>query len=440
MKSVFPKVLHKLLDEPMLWYVDQALCEVFHRRDIFYVLGYMANMIEDTLPFVRENKVYQREQLGTGHALQCAYDILVNRGYEWVLVVNGDVPLLNMPKILPIINHALDKDIPLSFVTINLDDPTGYGRVIRDDRGYVKGIIEEKDIQDSHIARIREVNTGIYFINLVHIRDYLFKLDCKNKQGEYYLTDLVDLLVSDGMSVYAHNLGRLKEFLGINSCKELAVCDEILRERIVDGLLDNGVTIYRPHLCRIGPKVNIASGVQITGPSEVYGETSIDRGSVVDSHVWIRNCKIADNCGIFSFSHLEGIKIGPKSTIGPFARLRPGTEIIGEVKVGNFVEIKKSVLEKGVKASHLTYLGDSFIGEGTNIGAGTITCNYDGKAKHNTKIGKNVFVGSNTSIVAPVTIGDNALIGAGSTITKDVPEDCLAVARARQKNLTRRKK
>ncbi|WP_461833791.1 bifunctional UDP-N-acetylglucosamine diphosphorylase/glucosamine-1-phosphate N-acetyltransferase GlmU [Desulfothermus sp.] len=438
MKSELPKVLHRLLDEPMLWYVDQSLKGYFDPPDIFYVLGYKFHMIEQALDFVRENKIYQKEQLGTGHALQCAYDQLLKKGYDWVLVVNGDVPLLDMDKIWPMIDRALQQNIHLSFLTINLDDPTGYGRVIRNEMGQVVGIIEQKDIQNSEIEKINEVNCGIYFINLKELKDYLFKLDCNNKQREYYLTDLIELFVRDKKEVYAYNLGKQIEFLGVNSCSELALCDEILQKKIVGDLLNRGVLIYRPELVRIGPRVQVDSGVQITGPTEIYGKSSILKGTKIDSHVWIKDSIIDEDCKILSFSHIDGAHIGEGCTIGPFARLRPGTELVSDIKVGNFVEIKKSILQKGVKASHLTYLGDSFIGEGTNIGAGTITCNYDGKNKHQTYIGKDVFVGSNTSLVAPLKIGDRALIGAGSTITKDVPEGCLAVARQRQKNITRK--
>ena len=438
MRSEVPKVLHSLLGEPMLWYVDQSLKKYFDPQDIFYVLGYKSHLIEQTLNFVRENKIYQKEQLGTGHALQCAYDHLIKRGYEWVLVVNGDVPLLDMDKIWPMIDRALDKNIPLSFLTINLDDPTGYGRVLRNESHQVVGIIEQKDIQDLEIEKINEVNCGIYFINLKEVKDYLFKLNCNNKQREYYLTDLIELFIKDKRVVSAYNLGKQNEFLGVNSCRELALCDEILQNKIVGDLLDKGVLIYRPDLVRIGPRVQVDLGVQITGPTEIYGESFVSKGTKIDSHVWIRDSVIEEDCKILSFSHIDGAYIGRGCTIGPFARLRPGTKLVAEIKVGNFVEIKKSVLQKGVKASHLSYLGDSFIGEGTNIGAGTITCNYDGKNKHQTYIGKDVFVGSNTSLVAPLKIGDRALIGAGSTITKDVPDGCLAVARERQKNLTRK--
>ena len=440
MKSELPKVLHSLLGEPMLWYVDNSLKKYFDPQDIFYVLGYKSHMIEQALDFVRENKIYQIEQLGTGHALQCAYDQLVKKGYEWVLVVNGDVPLLDMDKIWPMIDRALEQNIHLSFLTINLDDPTGYGRVLRNKSDEVVGIIEQKDIQSSEIEKISEVNCGIYFINLKEIKDYLFKLDCNNKQGEYYLTDLVEFFVKDKKVVFAYNLGKQKEFLGVNSCNELVLCDEILQRKIVEELLSKGVLIYRPDLVRIGPRVQVDSGIQITGPTEIYGKSSVSKGTIINSHVWIRDSVIAEDCKILNFSHIEGAQIGRRCTIGPFARLRPGTRLVAEIKVGNFVEIKKSILEKGVKASHLSYLGDSFIGEETNIGAGTITCNYDGKNKHQTYIGKGVFVGSNTSLVAPLKIGDSALIGAGSTITKNVPDGCLAVARQRQKNIERKTK
>jgi bifunctional UDP-N-acetylglucosamine pyrophosphorylase/glucosamine-1-phosphate N-acetyltransferase len=437
MKSALPKVLHLLLGEPMLWYVHYALRGVFDRQDIFYVIGYKADLIKDSLDFIQGQTVYQQAQLGTGHALQCAYSYLVERGYEWCLVVNGDVPLLNMEKVLPMMEQALLSKVAMAFLTIYLDDPKGYGRVIRDDSGNLKGIVEEKDIGDKVVRETKEVNAGIYFINLKMIKDYLFKLTNENRQGEYYLPQLIEFLVRDGRKVLGVSAGEDTAFLGVNSSRELVKCDELLRNKITSELLDKGVLIYNPDQVRIGPKVEIEVGARITGPVEIYGECSIERDVVIDSYVWITNSKISFGSRIFSFSHIEEATIGPNSKIGPFARLRPGAVLVEDVKVGNFVEIKKSLLEKGVKASHLSYLGDSFIGEDTNIGAGTITCNYDGKNKHKTYIGRSVFVGSNTSLVAPLKIGDRALIGAGSTITKDVPNGALALERSEQKNLKR---
>ncbi len=440
MKSPVPKVLHKVLNEPILWYVFVSLERYFKREDIFFVIGYMAELIEDSLEFIGEQKIYQYEQLGTGHALRCACPVLKEKGYKWVLVVNGDVPLLDMDKILPMIEASIERNIPLSFLTIELDNPHGYGRVIRDERGQVKEIVEQKDITDKSLLNVREVNAGVYFLNIDIVEDYLFSLKQDNSQGEYYITDLVELLIKDKRIVFAYNIGKEESFLGVNSPEELSLCDEILRKKIIDGLLKKGVLIYSPHVVRIGPKVIVEEGVEIVGPCEIYGSSHISRGSIIDSNTWILDGNIGEEVRIYSFSHIEGACIESGCKIGPFARLRPDTHLKNGVKVGNFVEIKKSVLESGVKASHLSYLGDSHIGENTNIGAGTITCNYDGKQKHRTTIGKSVFVGSNTSLVAPLTIGDNALIGAGSTITKDVPPNSLAVARGKQKNLDRRKR
>ncbi len=438
MKSPIPKVLHTLLGEHMLWYVHQGIMQVIKEDHIFYVLGYMAELIENTLSFVRGNVVYQTEQLGTGHALQCAYPHLMKQGFKWCLIVNGDVPLLDIGRVNSFIEEVIQKRVSMGLMTITLDDPRGYGRIVRDSSGNLLSIVEEKDISTNEVRGIKEVNAGVYIVNLEGIKDYLNGLTNDNAQKEYYLPQLVELLLKDNKEILAKESGNDKAFLGINSGRELIECEEILRQRIIDQAFDSGVVIYNPSQVRIGPKVKFQTGSVITGPVELYGDTKIESGVSIDSHVWIKDSEVCSGTRIYSFSHIEGAIIGPNSKIGPFARLRPGTRLIEGVKVGNFVEVKKSVLNKGVKASHLTYLGDSFIDKDTNIGAGTITCNYDGKSKHVTHIGKSVFVGSNTSLVAPVKVGDNALIGAGSTITKDVPNGALAIARGRQKNLNKR--
>ncbi len=438
MHSNIPKVLHKILGEPILWYVYNGLKNLFDDKDIYFVLGHGAEIIEKEFSFVKENIIYQKEQLGTGHALQCAYETLVKRGYEYVLIVNGDVPLTNVHKVQTFLKNSFSEKKILSFMTIVLDNPTGYGRVVRDHSNKVKKIVEQKDISNETIASIKEVNAGIYVINLPKIKNYLFRLQNNNNQKEYYLPDLVQLLIKDGHEVFAFNVGKGSEFLGINTPRDLIFYDDLFQREIVNYFIDKGVVIYNSNVVRIGPKVKIDPGVQICGPVEIYGESVIKKGVCISSHVFIKDSLIEQGAVVLNFSHVEGGKIGPNSKVGPYARLRPETILEQDVKVGNFVEVKKSYLAKGVKASHLSYLGDSEIGEDTNIGAGTITCNYDGKNKHKTIIGKQVFVGSNTALVAPVKIGDGALIGAGSTITKDVPENALAVARERQKNLKKR--
>ncbi len=439
MKSEVPKVLHEILGEPLLWYVFRELSSIFEEDSVFFVLGYKREMVEDNLSFVRGRTIYQERQLGTGDAFRCAYPLLKEQGFRWCLVVNGDVPFLDMQGIEKLIEHTISENTPLSFLSITLEDPQGYGRVLRDESGMVLRVVEEKDITEDEERLIKEVNAGVYVIDLEVVGPYLESLTNQNAQGEYYLPDLIGLMLEDDRDVLAVNVGEQDAFLGVNTPEELIECEEILRTKLIKFFLDSGVILYNPSQVRIGPRVKIREGSRLYGPVELYGECLLERGVVVDSHVWMRDVILGEGVHILGFSHLQGVKIGQGTSIGPFARLRPGTVIAEDVRVGNFVEIKKSHLERGVKASHLSYLGDSNIGEGTNIGAGTITCNYDGKAKHQTNIGKGVFVGSNTSLVAPVTIGDRSLIGAGSTITKDVPEEMLAVARARQKNLMKRK-
>ncbi len=439
MKSEEPKVLHEIMGEPLLWYVFRALTSLFSEDSIFYVLGYKREMVEAALSFVKDRVIYQEKQLGTGDAFKCAYPFLKRQGFRWCLVVNGDVPFLEMEGIERLIERTLRENTPLSFLSITLEDPQGYGRVVRDESGMVLKVVEDKDIVDDEERLIKEVNAGVYVINLEVVGPYLERLRNNNAQGEYYLPDLISLMLEDERDVLAVNIEEGNAFLGVNTPRELIECEEILRERLVESFLDSGVILYNPSQVRIGPRVSIEGGCRLYGPVELYGECVLEKGVVVDSHVWMRDVIIQRDAHIFGFSHLEGARIGEQCSIGPFARLRPGSVIDENARVGNFVEIKKSHLGRGVKASHLSYLGDSEIGENTNIGAGTITCNYDGKAKHQTKIGKGVFVGSNTSLVAPITIGDRSIIGAGSTITKDIPEDMLSVARARQKNLMKRK-
>lgn len=439
MKGSIPKVLYGLLGEPILWYVHRELVSLLGEGSIFYVLGYKREMIESSLEFVRAASIYQERQLGTGDAFRCAYPLLREKGYRWCLVVNGDVPFLEVEELKRLLELTLEQESALSFLSIVLEDPTGYGRVIRDESGMVLKVVEEKDIERNEERLIKEVNAGIYVVDLEVVGPYLERLSNDNAQGEYYLPDLISLFLEDDRDVLAVKAEGGEDFLGINTCRELIRCDEILRSRIVEDLLDRGVVIYNPQAVRIGPRVDIAPGVILCGPVELYGDTLLQEDVRVESHVWMKDVEVGRGAHILGFSHLEGASIGAGCIIGPFARIRPGTVIDEGAKVGNFVEIKKSHLFPGVKASHLSYLGDSEIGEGTNIGAGTITCNYDGKRKHKTVIGRDVFVGSNTSLVAPLNIGEGALIGAGSTITRDVPEGCLSVARARQKNLVKKR-
>ncbi len=436
-KSKKPKVLQLILDKPMVWYVCKALEKVVN--SLFMVVGYGKDMVCDEFEGMVDVFVSQDEQLGTGHAVMCAIPDLLSSKIEYCLVANGDMPLVTDKIFKNFVDFCLAQRVDVGIVTTELDNPFGYGRVWRDEKGLVKKIVEEKDIKDSSIRDIKEINAGIYFLNIEKVKDLFKKLSNENAQKEYYLTDLVEVAYQEGLKVLATVVDDGTCVLGANNPKELILCEKLLQNRINDKLLDRGVILRNPELVRVGPEVEIEPGVELLGPLEVYGRSKIKEDTLVESNVFIKDCEIGKGCIIKSFSYLEGAVISDFCTIGPFSRIRPDTFLDENVKIGNFVEVKKSRLEKGVKANHLAYLGDATVGEGTNIGAGTITCNYDGEKKHPTFIGKGAFIGSNTSLVAPVKIGDYSVVGAGSTITKDVPEKMLAVARAKQKVVKYRK-
>lgn len=437
MHSEKPKVLKSLLGESMLYYVYNALRPSIG-DEIFTIVGFGSEYVEEAFPQMKDRFVLQKEQLGTGHALQQGWDRVKDSGHEYCLVINGDTPLISVKAVSDFIEAVKEDGADLSFVTITPSEPNQFGRVIRNKAGQVTAIVEAKDYDESVYGPASgEVNAGIYCLKISAVEDLLFKLTNNNKSGEYYITDLVDLAVDCGMDVTAVDCGDSVDLMGINNPYELAKAESTLRIRIAEKWLRSGVIIHNWESAVIGPRVKIEPGVEITGPCELYGETSIALGVVIKSHVIITDSSIAENAEIKAYSHLEDAKVGPKCSVGPYGRLRPGAVLEEESKVGNFVEMKKAVLGKGAKASHLTYLGDSIIGAGTNIGAGTITCNYDGKNKFKTIIGENAFIGSNSALVAPVTIGNGVLVAAGSTITKNVNDGDLAVARSRQVNISR---
>ena len=431
-----PKVLQTILKEPMLAYVVKTLEKVVG-DNIWPIVGYQASKVEDAFPEFKARFILQKEQLGTGHALQTAWEIVVNHQLDFILVVNGDTPLIPEKKLDELIKVCISQDADIGILTITLDDPGSYGRIIRDDQGLVESIIEAKDFAWGKFDQeIKEVNAGIYLFKVQSVDNLLAKLDNNNRQNEYYITQLITLASEQKMKILALNCGQNIELLGVNTPLELVRQEEVLRKKIVNKWLDKGVIIRSPDLVRIGPYVQIEPGSQITGPTEIYGKTIIGRGTIIESHCYIENSKIGA-ANIFSFSHIVDTQVEDGVNIGPFARLRPGTRLKNGARIGNFVEVKKSLIGPGSKVNHLTYIGDSEIGEKVNVGAGTITCNYDGQYKHKTVIEDCAFIGSNTALVAPVRIGSGALIGAGSTITKDVPENNLGIARAKQKNLKR---
>ncbi|WP_346667184.1 bifunctional UDP-N-acetylglucosamine diphosphorylase/glucosamine-1-phosphate N-acetyltransferase GlmU [uncultured Desulfovibrio sp.] len=434
MHSRKPKVLQTLLGESMLRHVREALRPVFG-ENVWIVVGHGSDMVRAAFP--EERFVLQEQQLGTGHALQTAMPDLEAAGVERLLVVNGDTPLITAELVRHFREGAAGADV--AFATIVLDEPGAYGRVVRNDDGSVRAIVEAKDYcLETFGAATGEVNAGMYSLKREQVARLLPGLTNANKSGEYYITDLVSLAVAESMTVMGVQCGNDTSLLGINSPLELSRCEEILRRRVNTALLASGVMLHAPESVRISPLAVVEPGVEITGPCEIYGRSVIRGGASIASHCVIRESEVAAGADIRSFCHLERAEVGPDTQVGPYARLRPGAVLEAESHVGNFVELKKARLGRGAKANHLTYLGDADIGAGSNIGAGTITCNYDGKNKFQTRIGERAFIGSNTALVAPVRVGADTLIGAGSVITRDVPDGEMGIARGRQKNLPRR--
>jgi len=438
MQSDRPKVLQTLVGEPMLWYLFKAL-EAMPRQDVLTVIGHGADQVRAAFLDYGGAWVEQVEQLGTGHALQMAWDAVTAGGADACLVVNGDTPLIPGEALVVLDNACRDQGADLAFLSVRLADPGAFGRVVRADDGSVAAIVEAKDYDEAvHGPVTGEINAGIYWLRLETVGPLLDKLSDDNAGGEFYITDLVGLAVAAGLRVVAETRDEA-HLLGINSPAELAWAEEMVRANINAAWMERGVIMHRPSLVSVGPRVRLSPGVELTGPCEIYGEAVVEAGAVLESGLWMRDSAVRQGAHVKPFCHIEGADVGPDCVVGPFARLRPGAVMEDGSRVGNFVEMKKARLGPGAKASHLTYLGDAEVGAGSNIGAGTITCNYDGKNKHPTVLGKNVFVGSNTALVAPVTVGEGALIGAGSVITKDVEPHMLAVSRAPQRQIRRRK-
>jgi bifunctional UDP-N-acetylglucosamine pyrophosphorylase/glucosamine-1-phosphate N-acetyltransferase len=433
LKSKRPKVLHQVGGKPMLLHVIEAASKVVAAHDIVVVIGHQADLVRAAAESTGVRFVEQTEQRGTGHAIQCAAESI--RGYENFIVLSGDVPLMRPQTIEAVWNFHLKENAAMTLLSADLPDPMNYGRVIRKspDSVEVAAIVEQKCLKPEQLA-LREINLGMYAFKTAALLAHLGKLTTANPHGEFYLTDVAELLESAGERVVAYKSAEYEELLGANTLAELAALDSTLRARTTRRLMDSGVTIFKPETCVIDADVEVAADTVIEPFVQLLGKTRIGSDSTIRSYTVIESCSLGDDVLVRQSCVLSESTIENGARIGPFAHLRPGSEIGEGAHVGNFVETKKARLGKGVKAGHLTYLGDTEIGEGSNIGAGTITCNYDGVNKHRTRIGKNAFVGSDTTLVAPVSVGDGAYIGAGSSITKDVPADALAIGRGRQIN------
>lgn len=426
MASKKPKVMHEIMGKPLIGYVVDTAASIGAVNTIV-VTGFGRDMVESFLAGRKVSCVVQEEQLGTAHALLCANRFFTGND---ILVLLGDVPLVKTETLLNFLDFCRLSD-SIVFLTTDVDDPSGYGRVIMDG-DLITDIREDAEATDAE-KKIKRINTGICYIPFVSL-GLLEQIGPDNRKGEKYLTDICRIAARNGKAAKGFFHGTAEEVLGINNQKGLLDANIRMRDEINERHMANGVTlqdrnIYIDRDARVGRDTVIAPHCHITG-STVIGE-----GVFIGPCSMIHNCVVDDRVVIEGFVSMEGAEVKEDVKIGPFSRLRTGTVLEKSVKVGNFVEVKKSTLGEGTKASHLSYIGDSAIGGNVNIGAGTITCNYDGVNKHKTVIGDNVFVGSNTELVAPVTVGNDAVIGAGTTVTKNVPEGSLVVSRVRQKNI-----
>ena len=425
MQSELPKVIHLAHGKPMVVRIMEALNALDVEENIL-ILGHKREKVLEVLGDV--SYVVQEEQLGTGHAVKQAQEKIKNFDGD-VLIVNGDIPLIRKETLKNFYEIYKKENADGIVLTAIFENPFSYGRVFKNGDQVLK-IVEEKEANEEQ-KKIKEVNAGVYIFKAQDLVRALNQINNNNEKGEYYLTDVVEILSKENKKVISYSLKDAMEIQGVNSKVELALVSRVLRERKNISLMEAGVILIDPATTYIDDEVKIGRDTIIYPNVTLQGNTEIGENSKILSGTRVIDSKIYDNVRIES-SVIEESIVENGVTIGPFAHLRPKSHLKEDVHIGNFVETKKSVLEKGVKAGHLTYLGDAHVGEKTNIGAGTITCNYDGKNKFKTEIGKNAFIGSDTMLVAPVNIGDNALIGAGSVITKDVPNDYLGVSRSKQ--------
>ena len=431
LRSRRPKVLHEVGGKALLSYVIDTSRELAANEDIYTIVGHLAERVRTAAAATGVQFVEQKEQRGTGHAIQCARDAIAN--YEHILVLSGDVPLIKPETVQRLMMLHLAEGAAMTILTAEPADPTGYGRIVRRSMELpaVEAIVEQRALTEEQKS-IREINSGIYAFQVAPLLAHLDKLTTDNSQGEFYLTDMAALLNAGGEKVAALMAPDPIEVLGANTIAELMTMDARLRMATANRLMASGVTIFRPETCVIDSGVQIEADTIIEPFVQLLGKTKIGSECRIRSYSVIENCTLGNDVLIFPSCVLTESTVADGARIGPFARLRPGSEIGQDAHLGNFVETKKAKIGKGTKANHLTYLGDTEVGAGTNIGAGVITCNYDGVHKHQTRIGAGAFVGSDSTLVAPIEIGDGSYIGAGSCITRDVPSDALAVGRARQ--------
>ncbi|WP_294342812.1 bifunctional UDP-N-acetylglucosamine diphosphorylase/glucosamine-1-phosphate N-acetyltransferase GlmU [uncultured Clostridium sp.] len=430
MKSKLPKVLHKVCGKSMVNHVIDTLRKV-NIDDVNVIIGTGAELVRKNTEEKNVSYSLQEETLGTGHAVICAKEFLKDKK-GIVIIANGDAPLIEPETLENVINSHISEKNYGTIITSIIEDSTGYGRIVRNNEGNVEAIVEHKDCNEEQL-KIKEVNAGMYIFDIEELLQALDKLNNNNAQNEYYLTDVIEIMAKKGLKV-GSVVSPFEETLGINSRVQLAEVESIMRRKINEKHLINGVTIIDPSNTYIGRDVKIEKDVIIYPGCILEGTTTISEDCVILQNSRIVDSFIGKGTEVQSSVILES-KVGENTHVGPFAYIRPESNIGNDVKIGDFVEIKKSSIGNGTKVSHLTYVGDAEVGENVNFGCGTVTVNYDGNNKHLTKIGDNAFIGCNTNLVAPVEVEDGAYIAAGSTITTTVPSDALAVARARQVNI-----
>jgi bifunctional UDP-N-acetylglucosamine pyrophosphorylase/glucosamine-1-phosphate N-acetyltransferase len=429
MRSKLPKVLHHVGGKSMVQHVIDKSKQL-EAENIHVVIGHGGDKVKAAIDDPSLNWITQQQQLGTGHAVSQALPFITEN--STVLIAYGDVPLVAEQTLSTLV--AASNENTLALLTVHLDDPTGYGRVVRKN-SQISAIVEQKDASIEQ-QKITEVNTGILAVPAQKLKQWLPQLSVDNAQGEYYLTDIIAMAVNDGMQVQAEYPQTVLEVQGVNNRQQLAVLERVYQQDYAERLMLAGATLADPNRIDVRGELTVAQDVFIDVNCVFKGEVSIAEDVIIGPNCMIENATIGAGTIIKANTIIESAQVGKACDIGPFARLRPGTVLADKAKIGNFVETKKAIIGEGSKVNHLSYIGDTEIGEGANVGAGTITCNYDGANKFKTYIGDGAFIGSNTALVAPVKVGKNATIGAGSTISMDVADEQLGIVRAKQKNIS----
>jgi len=429
MRSKLPKVLHTLAGKPLVTRLAETTASL-DLKGLHLVVGHAADQVSAAVSHLGAQCHFQAEQKGTGHAFGIASEHVANDSI--LLLMYADSPLIPADVMQQMVAQA--QQDKLVMLTVTLDDPTGFGRILRNDNNQVQAIVEHKDATDEQLA-IGEINTGVYALPAKRLNEWLPRLDTNNAQGELYVTDIVEFAVTDGVEIEVVQPQHVEQALGVNDRIQLAQLERWYQQFQATEFMRNGVQVADPTRIDVRGELTCGQDVAIDINCVFEGQVTLGDDVIIGPNCTIKDANVGAGTVIKANSVIDGAVIGEQCDIGPFARLRPGSELANKAKVGNFVETKKTYLGEGSKANHFTYLGDTVVGQGVNIGAGTITCNYDGVNKFQTHIEDGVFVGSNSSLVAPVTIGSGATVGAGSTISKDIPANSLAVARGKQRNM-----